>query len=114
VNTTEEQPSAQPLAGVGLDFDDVPEACQATVRITGSTKPGDATQAYQDYYPLTSRFTRRCRLNFNQLQSVRTATLKWVTKMKFQSKPIVCLGILVVMWSAVQLRKFQLPAGLCL
>jgi xylulokinase len=54
VNTTEGAAfGAALLAGVGAGlFEDVPAACQATVRITGSTEPGVATQAYKDYYPL--------------------------------------------------------------
>jgi len=54
VNTTEGAAfGAALLAGVGAGFfEDVPAACQATVRITGSTDPGVSTQAYQDYYPI--------------------------------------------------------------
>lgn len=54
VNTTEGAAfGAALLAGVGSKiFKDVPTACQETVRITGSTRPGAASQAYQDYYPL--------------------------------------------------------------
>ena len=53
VNTTEGAAyGAALLAAVGAGvFPDVPGACQSTIHLTGSTRPSDATRAYQDYYP---------------------------------------------------------------
>ena len=54
VNTTEGAAfGAALLAGVGAGFfPDVPAACQATIRITGSVLPGPAVDRYQEQYPL--------------------------------------------------------------
>lgn len=53
VNTTEGAAyGAALLAGVGAGyFGSVPAACEATIRITGSTPPTQATRLYQEYYP---------------------------------------------------------------
>lgn len=53
VNTTEGAAfGAAILAGVGAGlFNQVLEACERTIQITGSTQPSAAQQAYQDYYP---------------------------------------------------------------
>jgi xylulokinase len=40
------------LAAVGAGvYPDVSSACEAVIRITGSTQPGPATAVYADYYP---------------------------------------------------------------
>ena len=54
VNTTEGAAlGAALLAGVAAGlFEDVPEACQSMIQITGSTPPSEATEAYQEFYPL--------------------------------------------------------------
>jgi xylulokinase len=53
VNTTEGAAfGAALLAAVGAGvYPDVPSACRATIRLTGSTQPGESTQAYQLVYP---------------------------------------------------------------
>jgi xylulokinase len=53
VNTTEGAAyGAALLAAVGAGvFPDVPGACRATIRETGSTRPGEASQAYEQVYP---------------------------------------------------------------
>jgi xylulokinase len=53
VNTTEGAAyGAALLAGVGAgSFKNVPAACQATIRIVGSTQPGPVARLYRDYYP---------------------------------------------------------------
>ena len=54
VNTTEGAAyGAALLAAVGAGmFANVPEACAATIRITGRTEPGPNAAAYVDVYPL--------------------------------------------------------------
>lgn len=40
------------LAGVGAGlFENVPAACEQTIRVTGRTEPGEATTFYQERYP---------------------------------------------------------------
>ena len=53
VNTTEGAAfGAALLAGVGAGiFEGVSEACEQIIQITGSTNPGEAVVAYQEYYP---------------------------------------------------------------
>lgn len=53
VNTTEGAAfGAALLASVGAGyFSSVPEACEAVVRVTGSTLPSENTEIYQAYYP---------------------------------------------------------------
>lgn len=53
VNTTEGAAfGAALLAGVGAGiFEDVSEACQSMIQITGSTPPSEATATYQGFYP---------------------------------------------------------------
>jgi xylulokinase len=53
VNTTEGAAyGAALLASVGSGcFESVPAACEATIRLTGSTQPAGDTRIYQDYYP---------------------------------------------------------------
>jgi len=72
VNTTEGAAfGAALLAGVGAGFfEDVPAACQATVRITGSTDPGVSTQAYQDYYPIYQGLYPALRSTFQSIAEV--------------------------------------------
>jgi xylulokinase len=56
VNTTEGAAYGAALlaaTGVGI-FSDVESACAATIRITGSTTPGPASEVYQQVYPLYS------------------------------------------------------------
>jgi xylulokinase len=55
VNTTEGAAyGAALLAGVGVHvYDSVPQACEATIQITGSTTPSDAKRSeYDEYYKL--------------------------------------------------------------
>jgi xylulokinase len=54
VNTTEGAAyGAALLAAVAAGvYADVPEACAATIRVTGRTEPGANTVAYADFYPL--------------------------------------------------------------
>jgi xylulokinase len=72
VNTTEGAAfGAALLASVGAGFfEDVPAACQATVRITGSTAPGGAVQAYQDYYPLYQTLYPALQAKFQSIAEV--------------------------------------------
>ena len=53
VNTTEGAAfGAALLAGVGAGaYENVPDACDATIQITGHTSPTQDTRTYQDYYP---------------------------------------------------------------
>jgi xylulokinase len=53
VNTTEGAAfGAALLAGVGAGlYDQVLEACERMIQVTGSTKPSTDQQAYQEYYP---------------------------------------------------------------
>jgi xylulokinase len=53
VNTTEGAAfGAALLAGVGAGvYENVPSACDATIRITGRTSPTQAGRVYQEYYP---------------------------------------------------------------
>jgi xylulokinase len=53
VNTTEGAAfGAALLASVGAGlYENVPEACGATIQVTGHTSPSDSAQIYEDFYP---------------------------------------------------------------
>ncbi len=72
VNTTEGAAfGAALLAGVGAHvFEDVSAACEATIRITGSTSLSAASQIYQDYYPLYQALYPALRLEFQSIADV--------------------------------------------
>jgi xylulokinase len=72
VNTTEGAAfGAALLAGVGAHvFEDVSAACEASIRITGSTSLSAASLIYQDYYPLYQALYPALRLEFQAIADV--------------------------------------------
>jgi xylulokinase len=72
VNTTEGAAfGAALLAGVGAHiFENVSAACEASIRITGSTSLSAASQIYQDYYPLYQALYPALRLEFQAIADV--------------------------------------------
>jgi xylulokinase len=73
VNTTEGAAyGAALLAGVGFGvWSDVLQACEGTVKITGSTTPaGDNTQIYQEYYQRYRTLYPALRDEFHAIASV--------------------------------------------
>jgi xylulokinase len=72
VNTTEGAAyGAALLASVGAgDYGSVPEACEATVRITGSTSPSDDAPVYQDYYPRYQALYPALETEFHQMAGI--------------------------------------------
>jgi xylulokinase len=53
------------LAAVGAgEFKDVPEACEATVKTTGQTKPGTGRKLYDKAFPVYQELYRALRKEF--------------------------------------------------
>ena len=74
VNTTEGAAyGAALLAATGAGvFSDVDSACAAAIQVTGSTKPGPASETYEGMYPLYRDLYPALRASFNALSRVAT------------------------------------------
>ena len=56
------------LAAVGAgEFKDVPEACEATVKTTGQTKPGTGRKLYDEAFPVYQKLYRSLREDFKAI-----------------------------------------------
>lgn len=77
VNTTEGAAfGAALLAAVGAGiYPDIASACEATIQITGSTKPSSASDPYQDYYPIYRALYPANKGEFDAIASVTSRHL---------------------------------------